>query len=532
METVHRRRLIALNQRFSAHISINMGISQSDIIITKVNESLARVDCDRTIMYRIADWFKFRAPNYMHHPQYKNKMWDGFIRLLNKRDQTLPVGLVPRLITQINSDTDYSFDIDESFLPPDPIDSTFFDKFLSKLILTDERNATLVPDDNQRKAVMHLINEMRATIISPTSSGKSLIIYLITRYLLGLQKAKKVLVIVPTIMLTNQMRGDFNDYGQSDPTWKQSSVHVIHKGKEKDNSKQITISTWQSLQKLPPKWFEAFDAVVVDEAHTAKAAVITKIMNACINARYRLGTTGTTDGEEANELTLEGLFGPKVQFITTKEMIDAGRATDVRVECINLDYSLADKKFYNNLADQGKMSYPDEIKYLVNHNMRNQFLANLARTRKGNTLLLVSRVEEHAIPLHKLISEMCGDDKVVVRIDKDIPADVREAHRKMAETQDNIIFIATYQIFSTGVNIKNLHHIILASPSKSKIRILQSIGRILRKHHSKLIAIVYDISDKLTERKKKNFSYQHFVERLKIYIHQQFKYRISKIDLP
>ena len=178
------------------------------------------------------------------------------------------------------------------------------------------------------------------------------------------------------------------------------------------------------------------------------------------------------------------------------------------------------------------MDYQGEIKYLINHEGRNSFLANLAASRKGNTLVLVSRVDEHAYPLKALIETKVAGAKKVYLIDGDIKADIREAARKEAEVENDIIFIATYQIFSTGVNIKNLHHIILASPSKSKIRILQSIGRILRKHHTKAMAHVYDISDMLTNRKKKNFSYQHFVERLKLYIDQQFKYRISKVDLP
>lgn len=509
-----------------------MGISETDITIAKLNESFARIDCDAAIMRQLSSWFKFRAKNYMHHPNYKSKMWDGFINLLNRRDQTLPVGLIPKLVEMIQSDTEYTFDLDPKFFTSESVDNNQLDAFLSRLVITDEKNAILTPDDNQRSAVTHLLNELRATIVSPTSSGKSLIIYLITRYLLGMRKAKKALIIVPTIMLTNQMRGDFNDYGQSDPTWKQSAVHVIHKGKDKSSDKQITISTWQSLQNLPPKWFEVFDLVIVDEAHTAKAAVLQKIMNNCVNAKWRLGTTGTTDDEQVNELTLEGLFGPKVQFLTTHEMIDSGRATEIRIECLNLNYPDRDKKFYNTQADRKKMSYQDEIDYLIDHDQRNNFIANLAASRKGNTLVLVSRVEKHAIPLAKLIQDKVGNAKRVELIDGSVKGDVRDAIRKEAESTDDIIFVATYQIFSTGVNIKNLHHLIFASPSKAKIRILQSIGRILRKHLSKDMAYVYDISDKLTERKKKNYSYQHFLERLKLYIDQKFKYRISKIDLP
>jgi superfamily II DNA or RNA helicase len=175
--------------------------------------------------------------------------------------------------------------------------------------------------------------------------------------------------------------------------------------------------------------------------------------------------------------------------------------------------------------------YEDEIQYLISHEQRNRFITNLTLDLKGNTLVLYSRVETHGAILYENINKNKQSDRKVFFIHGGVNAEERELVREITEKEKNAIIVASYGTFSTGINIKNLHNVIFASPSKSRIRNLQSIGRVLRKGKDKVKATLYDIADDCTYNSKKNYTLNHLIERIKIYNEENFNYEIVTIQL-
>lgn len=450
-------------------------------------------------------------PGAQFSPQFRSKLWDGKIRLFDIRKKQIYRGLIPHII-DFCQNRDYSYSYEDDF------NNEFSIKEAKDFIKT--LNLNIEPRDYQIDAFIHAIRNKRCLLLSPTASGKSLIIYLILRYLYERQDIRKSLVIVPTVSLVSQLASDFSDYGFDIDTY----VHRIYSGQDKETDKPIVISTWQSLFKLPKKYFESFEAVVGDEAHLFKAKSLTDIMTNLINAKYRIGTTGTLDGTKTNKLVLEGLFGFVNKVTTTKELMDQKHIADFSIKCLVLKHN-------DSICQAAKnFTYPQEIEYLVLNEDRNKFITNLALSLEGNTLLLYQYVDKHGKILYDMISEKAPDRKVFF-ISGNIDAEIREETRKIVENEQRSIIVASFGTFSTGTNIRNLHNIIFASPSKSRIRNLQSIGRGLRKSETKSNAILFDIADDLRYKKHDNYTLKHFALRLKIYSEEQFKFKIFKISL-
>ncbi|MEC7677165.1 MAG: helicase-related protein, partial [Pseudomonadota bacterium] len=175
--------------------------------------------------------------------------------------------------------------------------------------------------------------------------------------------------------------------------------------------------------------------------------------------------------------------------------------------------------------------YEDEIQYLINHEQRNNFIKNLTLDLKGNTLVLFQRVESHGAVLYEKINNNKGENQKVFFIHGGVDTEERELVREITERENDAIIVASYGTFSTGINIKNLHNVIFASPSKSRIRNLQSIGRVLRKGKNKVKATLYDISDDCSTKSRRNYTLNHFIERIKIYNEEKFNYEIITIKL-
>jgi superfamily II DNA or RNA helicase len=271
---------------------------------------------------------------------------------------------------------------------------------------------------------------------------------------------------------------------------------------------------------MPTKYFEDFGCVIGDEAHMFKAKSLTGIMTKLHLCRYRFGLTGTLDGTLTHQLVLEGLFGPVEKVVTTKELIDKKTLADLKIKCIILKHQ--------NI--RVRMEYAEELEYIVTHKARRDFVINLLQHLKGNTLCLFQLVEKHGKPLHEAAEKMITDRNVYF-VYGGTGTDTREEIRALIEDAKNSIVIASYGTFSTGINIRNIHNIVLASPSKSKIRVLQSIGRGLRQSDSKDSVLIFDLADDLTFRNQTNFTLNHFQERIKIYNSEQFNYEISKVKL-
>jgi len=276
---------------------------------------------------------------------------------------------------------------------------------------------------------------------------------------------------------------------------------------------------------MPTDYFQQFGMVLGDEAHNFKAKSLTAILTNCTEASYRFGLTGTLDGTQTHKLSLEGLFGPVNNITTTKELIDAGALSDVEIDIILLKHPQEMCKVVN------KMKYQDEINHIINYSPRNNFIKNLTLDQDGNTLVLYQFVEKHGKPLYDMIKEAAHEKRHVFFVSGNTDAESREEVRKITEKESNAIIVASLGTFSTGINIRNLHNIVFASPSKSQIRILQSIGRGLRKSDDGRAAKIYDIADDIHWRKRKNFALKHSAERIKIYAKEKFKFQIHEVHI-
>ena len=370
------------------------------------------------------------------------------------------------------------------------------------------------PRQYQVEGVYDALRHNRKLLISPTASGKSLMIYALVRYYMD--KNQKILVVVPTTSLVSQMYGDFHDYGLDVDSY----CHKIYSGREKTNEHPITITTWQSVYKLERSFFEDYNVVIGDEAHLFKSKSLISIMTKLHHAKYRFGFTGTLDGTQTHKWVLEGLFGPSYKVTRTDELMRQGHLSQLDIQCLVLKHN--PQKFE---------TYEDEIQYLITHEQRNKFITNLSLDLKGNTLVLFSRVETHGAVLFDKINTNKRGDRKVFFVHGGVDAEERELVREITERETDAIIVASYGTFSTGINIKNLHNVIFASPSKSRIRNLQSIGRVLRKGKNKTKAVLYDIADDCTLNSRKNYTLNHLIERIKIYNEENFNYEIITIQL-
>ena len=477
--------------------------------------SMLYVDCEAGYAAELSEFFSFYVPGYKFMPAYKNKVWDGKIRLFNRINGELSAGLYAYLI-KFAADRSYSVDTEES-------DYGFPVPAKSQLELADLLNdATLPfqPRDYQYDALETALTRTRAILLSPTGSGKSFIAYLLIKYYLS-NLNDKVLLIVPTTSLVEQMYSDFTDYGMD----VDHHVHKIYSGKDKNTNKRVIVSTWQSIYKLPAKWFKQFGMIVGDECHGFKSKSLSSIMNKSTEAKYRYGLTGTLDGTQTHKLMLEGLFGPVYKVTTTKALQDNETLAPLDIKVLLLNYP------ENVRKDFGKRDYQDEIDFIVGNDARNRLIRNLAIDATGNTLVLFRLVDKHGKPLFDQINNKVDENRKVFFVSGDTDTSDREAIRGIVEKQSNAIIVASLGTFSTGINIRNLHNIIFASPSKSQIKVLQSIGRGLRKSDNGQITTLYDIADDLHWKSRKNFTLLHSAQRVKIYAKEQFKYKLIKVDL-
>ena len=466
-----------------------------------------KITCSFAILNEISDVFSYFIPSAKFHPKYKAKVWDGKIRLVDKRSKTIPFGLIKRLKNYCRyQDYDFQTKID---LKDNDFDEEDAKDFISQLELPFEVRGY------QIESFVHTIKKQRSIIVSPTASGKSLIIYLIIQFLY--QMGRTTLMIVPTVNLVTQMKSDFDDYAVrlDEPL----PVQEVYAGKTKEVQSPIYLSTWQSLQNIDKYWFKQFDSVIIDETHLAIGNTLQNILGYCSEADFRVGLTGTLSGEKVHEMLLIAAIGEPKQIVTTSDLIDQMFLSNLKIKCLILNHEDA----------PSNMNYQEEISYLISHEKRNQFLVNLALNLEGNTLLLFNYVENHGKVLFSILEEQV-QNKNLFFMSGETDAEVRENIRQhvKSEHSDNII-VASSGVFSTGVNIPALHNVIFASPTKSKIRVLQSIGRILRKHDTKQTATVYDISDRLYS-KRKNYTFTHFESRYQYYIEEDFNVRYY--DLP
>ncbi len=484
----------------------------SHLVIQKSNEVFLKIEAEPHVYYELRDHFTFEVEGAKFMPQYRNKHWNGEIHLFDLRKKQIYVGLLDKVIAFCKRrDYEYKFVDNEYYGTPFEInDGISYDgvKDYMKSICCH------LPRKYQIQGVYDALRHNRKLLISPTASGKSLMIYSLVRYYIG--KGEKILLIVPTTSLVEQMYKDFQDYG-----WDADSYcHRIYSGKEKTNEYPVTITTWQSVYKLERSFFEDYNVIIGDEAHLFKSKSLVSIMTKLHHAKYRFGFTGTLDGTQTHKWVLEGLFGPAYKVTRTDELMKQGHLSQLDIQCLVLKH-----------PPQKFDTYQDEIQYLIEHEQRTKFITNLTLDLKGNTLVLFSRVEAHGAVLFEKINTNKDSDRKVFFIHGGVDAEERELVREITETENNAIIVASYGTFSTGINIRSLHNVVFASPSKSRIRNLQSIGRVLRKSTNKVKAILYDIADDCTHNSRRNYTLNHFIERIKIYNEENFNYEIITIQL-
>jgi len=500
----------------------------SNVIVRNVDTVNVRVETDAGVAREISDFFTYDVPGARFMPAFRNKMWDGKIRLFNAFNRMLPRGLLDHLAEFVRV-REYTMEVSPELVEKgDLFDRNEIAMFLSSLNLT-AAGSSITVYDHQMDAITTAINRERCLLLSPTASGKSLVIYSLVRWWLDrIQPHRKVLIVVPTISLVSQMISDFKDYSKSNGWDASTECHGIYGGEDKMTDARVVVSTWQSIYKLPRAYFDQFEAVIGDEAHLFKAQSLNGIMNKLVECPYRIALTGTLDGSKIHKLAIEGLFGPVHRVITTKELMDRNLLASLRIECLLLRYPPEIRKTVCGL------DYHGEIEWLVNCEKRNEFIAHLASATRGNTLVLFNYVEKHGNPLYDLIQTTAMtaiENRKTFFVAGETEMEQREGIRNIVEKESNAIIVASYGTFSTGINIKSLKNVIFASPSKSRIRILQSIGRQLRKADGKHIAKLYDIADDLHHGETLNYTLRHFLKRVKIYESEEFRYKLVKMPI-
>lgn len=487
-----------------------------------MNETSIYVETDRSIAQELSEFFSFYVPGYKFMPAYRNKVWDGKIRLFNVNNCELPYGLMT-YVMNFALKRDYKFEAEPELTNIHRFEDDFIMSFIDSLDLPFNVR------DYQFEAIQKALTVNRAILLSPTGSGKSLIIYILMRFMLDaqLKEDQKVLVIVPTTSLVEQMYSDFEEYAEKDEAFDvRDEVHRIYSGKPKTNlTENVVITTWQSVYKLPKTWFAQFGAVFGDEVHGFKSKSLTSIMNKCEVAPYRFGTTGTLDGTQTHKLVLEGLFGRVFNVTTTYDLMAADTLAQLKIQALVMKYPTDVRKGF------GKKKYQEEIDYIVRNDKRNRFISRLAVDQKGNTLVLFQFVEKHGKVLYDIIKNMTNEKRKVFFVSGETETSDREAIRRITEKQKDAIIVASLGTFSTGVNIRNLHNIIFASPSKSQIKVLQSIGRGLRKSDDGSRTTLYDLTDDISWKARKNYAFIHGAERMKIYTKEKFDVQLYEIDI-
>ena len=491
------------------------------VTVEKLDEVYVRVFSDASVEQELADFFTYEYPGARFTPQYKARLWDGKVRLYDQLRKTLYVGLV-EYVEKFCERNNYTFDYKTKEQWEDVVTTEIVEEF-AQWLNPHGRGKPIEIRDYQVEAVTTALNKERVLLLSPTASGKSFIIYTIMRW--HINEGRKCILIVPTTSLVEQMYADFEDYSSANGFEVKDHCQKLYSGFSKDFTKNVLITTWQSIYLQPKSWFKQFNVMFGDEAHNFKAKSLTGLMEKMDTIRFRVGTTGTLDNKKVHQLVLEGVFGPLHRVTTTKALMDSGRLSNLNITCLILKYSEEIRKERKN------KTYQEEMDWLVTNEKRNKFIRNLAVTSKGNTLVLFQFVEKHGKVLYDLIKNKVHEGRKVFFVYGGTDVSDREAVRHICEKEDDAIIIASYGTFSTGINIPSIENVIFASPSKSKIRNLQSIGRGLRLKDGKTSCNLYDIADNLQWKSWKNHTLNHAAERYKTYTEEQFKLKLIEIEL-
>ncbi|EPH6832484.1 DEAD/DEAH box helicase family protein [Shigella sonnei] len=503
----------------------------TDIKVHFYDFSHVRIECDESTFYELRDFFSFEADGYKFNPKYRYGQWDGRIRLLDY-NRLLPYGLVGQ-IKKFCSNMSYSVWIDPKIFETEDLTREDFDAWLSKQEIYSG-NAKIEPHWYQKDAVYEGLVNRRRILNLPTSAGKSLIQALLARYYLENYEGK-ILIIVPTTALTTQMANDFVDYR----LFSHSMIKKIGGGADKadraKNDAPIIVGTWQTVVKQPKEWFSQFGMMMNDECHLATGKSISSIIAGLNNCMFKFGLSGSLRDGKANVMQYVGMFGEIFRPVSTSKLMEDGQVTELKINSIFLRYP---DEFATKL--KGK-TYQEEVKIITGLKRRTKWIAQLSvkLAKKDENAFVMFKHVTHGKEIFEAIKEL-GYEKVYY-VSGEVDTETRNALKVMAENGKGIIIVASYGVFSTGISVKNLHHVIFAHGVKSKIIVLQTVGRVLRKHGSKAVATVWDLIDdagvkpKSLNTKKKythlNYLLKHGIDRIQRYADEKFNYVMKTINL-
>ena len=511
----------------------------ADITVTKIDNVWMKVLCKETYMeLDIGDRFKFPIKNRKHHPKVKAGVWDGYKKLYNRKTKRMYVGLLLQLL-EFCDKNDYSVYVDPDLIPneEDSIEQEDLEHLVEFINPHADPETPLEPYDDQYEAVSYMLNMNRSVCLSATSSGKSMIIYLAARIyqLMDEMQGKHIFISVPSVDLVEQLYGDFKEYSTFQGSNWNVAKHVqkISGDYCKDVSGSIVITTWHSFATLPRYVYDNIGAVIVDECHSASADVLTNILENLPNTDIRHGLTGTLDKTECNESVIQGLLGPAKKIVNAKELIEKGRATPVKVYMTILNHSEQAKKSLENdkskIKAKGAGRYNLEIEYLNQSRERREFIKNMIASIPGNSVIIFDHVDSYGKELYEEFKAEY-DFPTYLNIGE-IKKEDRSQIREMMKGHTDAKLFASSGTMKQGISIKNLHNMFIISSSKSFIKLVQSIGRMMRLHDSKDVSRVIDIVDNLTI-DKSNYAMNHAHERVQIYSEEGHHISFDEYDLP
>ncbi|QZI90476.1 putative DNA helicase [Vibrio phage 207E48.1] len=500
-----------------------------ELYVEQLNARSMRVYCDEECVHmELSDFFKYEDPNFQPNRYSK---WDGFVRLYDKKTGKMDVGLLEYLV-KFCAANKYPLEVDPRLKNFRRVVMDEVHEYCDSLKLSRWDDGVAVPCtpyDYQYHGVERALKLRRTVLLADTGAGKSLMQYILTRFYIDEYESDnnrnaKILLLVPSVMLVNQMQSDFDEYSQFNGWSVQDNVHGITGGCSKLTRKRVVVSTWQSIQDEDADYFDQFTHLITDEVHGAAAAKISYICNNCINCYDRAGLTGTLHEEEMHKLQVQAHFGPIINVADTKLLQKLGQASKTLVTMMNMDYSESDRQYAKNL------DYPGEIEFITNHPYRNKIIETMGLTLKGNTLMLFDRIDH----INEIYERLSAKKEHVYVINGDVKTDVRDQIKAIVEASEGggYTILASYGTMSTGVSMKNLHNLVFCHPSKSIVRVLQSLGRLLRRHKSKDIAMIYDLVDNLRVKGgDANHAIRHGMKRHGFYTLKGHKLRMKRYNI-
>lgn len=466
-----------------------------------------------------------RVENWRFHPLVKKGLWDGYISYI-KEDKWIPAGLW-REVMNICKEYRYELKINgitnlfDKNIQAEPFEKwaiDFFDGY------------KLTPHDYQIEAAFNILKFRKCLAELATSAGKTMISFMTVAYMLEKQKAEKILFIVPNVSLVVQATEDFTEYN-----WQNRvpiKIQQIYSGQKIRPGRNVVIGTYQSLVKKEKEYFEQFDAVIIDETHKAKSASIKTILQKCTKANYRFGLSGTIPKPGTlDRLTLMSYTGPVIADVSANFLQNEGHIAKCQVKVIQMNYAPESaKNAFREMAFnkyESKDVFKFEQNYIINSPGRLNFICSIISRVRRNSLVLFHRIEHGKKIYEKLRQE---SDKTVYYVDGGIDKDIREEFKKKMEAGEEIVIVASYGTFSTGISIKKIHNIFFTESFKSEVIIRQSIGRGLRQHQSKDIVNIIDFVDDISSPDWDNYLMRHAKSRQKIYNEQKFQYEIKNVS--